>query len=190
MATGHSLGGGLASGAAVVANIEADTFNSSGLQRHTLDDPNVGGEAFPGAYARYDSGMFSQIDAYYICESPRPDGTTDAPDVLSFLQDETPLLPNALGRRRPLEGLYNLTEDERGYAAAVADVMKDIVTPADITSVGIIDALSILYAGYGDIKYSANDKMISSHSMDSLIFGLLHEDGQWNYYDDNEENDD
>ena len=62
--TGHSLGGGLASAAALVAGVRADTFNGAGLHEYTLYErdqndeplPNPGGgyvELYPGTAARY-----------------------------------------------------------------------------------------------------------------------------------------
>jgi hypothetical protein len=62
--TGHSLGGGLASAAAVASGLEADTFNAAGLGDDTLEAARAHGAAAP------------HVDAYYL------DG-----DPLSRLQD-------------------------------------------------------------------------------------------------------
>src|SRR5690606_29140056 len=47
IATGHSLGGGLASAAAVVAGIPADTFNAAGLHLDTLYERDGNGNPIP-----------------------------------------------------------------------------------------------------------------------------------------------
>ncbi|WP_165832236.1 DUF2974 domain-containing protein [Caulobacter radicis] len=56
--TGHSLGGGLASAAAVASGLPADTFNAAGLHEDTLDAARAGGAAAP------------QVDAYYLDGDP------------------------------------------------------------------------------------------------------------------------
>lgn len=95
--TGHSLGGGLASAASVVSGIHADTFNSAGLMRTTLQyDENgntVSGNPFE--LAQYDNSM-ALIDAYCLDW-----------DILSFVQDKTPL-QDALGRRILMDGSLDL----------------------------------------------------------------------------------
>jgi len=74
--TGHSLGGGIASAAAVVTGLRATTFNAAGLHSNTV-----------GRYNRSLSNAPNLIRAYY-----------SSLDVLSFGQAITPL-PNAAGRR-------------------------------------------------------------------------------------------
>jgi len=56
--TGHSLGGGLASAAAVASGLPADTFNAAGLHEDTLEAAQSGGAPAP------------QVDAYYIDGDP------------------------------------------------------------------------------------------------------------------------
>lgn len=67
--TGHSLGGGLASAAAVASGRPADTFNAAGLHGDTIDDANA---------IRTANGTTTsaQVDAWYV-ES----------EILSALQD-------------------------------------------------------------------------------------------------------
>ncbi len=95
--TGHSLGGGLASAAAVVADIHADTFNSAGLSESTLlardanGDPIPGVELYPGSLARWLAAE-TFIDAYYLDW-----------DILSFVQDYSPL-QDAIGKRIQMDG--------------------------------------------------------------------------------------
>lgn len=75
--TGHSLGGGLASAAAIATNRPATTFNAAGLHPNTVK--NHGGL---GSANRL-------ITAHYI-----------KGDILSFLQDWSPA-SNAAGVRMP-----------------------------------------------------------------------------------------
>lgn len=56
--TGHSLGGGLASAAAVASGLEADTFNAAGLSDDTLEAARANGAAAP------------KVDAYYLEGDP------------------------------------------------------------------------------------------------------------------------
>jgi type VI secretion system secreted protein VgrG len=56
--TGHSLGGGLASAAAVASGLEADTFNAAGLSGDTLEAARANGAAAP------------HVDAYYLDGDP------------------------------------------------------------------------------------------------------------------------
>ena len=84
--TGHSLGGGLASAAAVVADIPAYTFNSAGVNINTLLDD--GDERYPGSELTYlretgSNAEIKKIQAYYVDW-----------DILSFFQDNVHLLGN------------------------------------------------------------------------------------------------
>ena len=66
--TGHSLGGALASAAAVVGGIRAHTFNAAWLREETLREPDgMGGfrERYQGSLANF-AGAAGTIDAYYI----------------------------------------------------------------------------------------------------------------------------
>ena len=67
--TGHSLGGGLASAAAIASGRPADTFNAAGLHNDTIADANAIREANGTATE-------AQVDAWYV------DG-----EVLSVLQN-------------------------------------------------------------------------------------------------------
>ncbi|MCA9205657.1 MAG: hypothetical protein KDA59_21535, partial [Planctomycetales bacterium] len=95
--TGHSLGGGLSSAAAVAAGIMADTFNAAGLRIETLyfwpnGIPVIGiHEIYPGSVTRY-LNAGGLIDAYYLDW-----------DLLSFCQDGTPL-QDAIGNRFKMDG--------------------------------------------------------------------------------------
>ena len=100
MATGHSLGGGLASAAAVAANIRADTFNAAGLLRNTLLVRDLDGNVLQpprefhlGSLQRYDFAAATLIDAYYLDH-----------DILNFFQDTVPGIQRAVGRRIVMDG--------------------------------------------------------------------------------------
>lgn len=78
---GHSLGGGLASAAALATGQDAQTFNAAGLS-----------EGEQARIAEQFGRQTPNVTAYYI-----------QGEVLSTLQDSTPLTPNAFGRRIALE---------------------------------------------------------------------------------------
>lgn len=86
---GHSLGGGLASAAAVVSGLEAITFNAAGVNPATLTRWDV---------QKCEIGNIAKklVTAYYMEH-----------DILSFLQDNSPA-PNALGNRIMLKGRERL----------------------------------------------------------------------------------
>ncbi len=102
-ASGHSLGGGLASAAALWANLPGShTYNSSGLTRATLVNfsnlPSIPDR--PDSFRRYDAAAAespTHLKAYHL-----------SLDILSVLQDATPLLQSAVGKRIPLQGPHSL----------------------------------------------------------------------------------
>ncbi len=87
--TGHSLGGGFASAAAVSTRFfHADTFNAAGFAKQTLincitKDPRI----LSDAISRFDDLENPKITSYQVYGTyTRTDGTRDAPDLLSFVQ--------------------------------------------------------------------------------------------------------
>ena len=104
--TGHSLGGGLASAAAVASGFHADTFNAAGLTRISLQY-NDKGERIAGdlrELGRFDNSASGLIDAYFLDY-----------DILSFVQDSTPL-QDAIGKRIRMDGPLDV---KVGYLAAI-----------------------------------------------------------------------
>ncbi len=99
--TGHSLGGGLASAAAVVGDIPSVTYNAAGLLEETLlardQQGNVmpGVELYAGSLQRY-SNATNFIKAYYLDW-----------DILSFAQDHSPM-QDAIGSRIEMDGPLDL----------------------------------------------------------------------------------
>lgn len=100
IATGHSLGGGLASAASVAGGIPAHTFNAAGLHASTLNE-----QLYSGSTARYDieadentAGIY--IKAYYVDW-----------DILSLVQDHYAVgpidPPSAIGQRIEMDGPYD-----------------------------------------------------------------------------------
>jgi hypothetical protein len=66
--TGHSLGGGLASAAAVVGGFRADTFNAAWLRQETLLEPDSFGgtrERYPGSLVNF-AAAAGAINAYNV----------------------------------------------------------------------------------------------------------------------------
>ncbi len=155
--TGHSLGGGLASAAAVVGGFRADTFNAAGLNIDTLyvrnanDDPIPNGqggyvELYAGSLARYNNAA-TLIEAYY----------TDW-DIISAMQDvvheAVPAFADALGHRVPLDGPYDLD-----MAANITVFTASIL--AEQYWVAVVPALEGVVT------------MTKSHFMQTVAYGLL-----------------
>jgi hypothetical protein len=160
--TGHSLGGGLASAASVVAGLPANTYNAAGLHPNTLLARDINGdfvtdingnyvEQYPGSQARYDN-PFGLITAYYMDW-----------DILSLVQDSlsstipsNPLLRvyAALGNRIKLDGPYDAELFLGGVSFA--------------TSFASGQAWSAAYAAAAGTYY-----MGRSHLNTTLLYGLL-----------------
>ena len=145
--TGHSLGGGLAGAAAVVAGAPADTFNSSWLNVRTLLSPDGSGaqydplyalyEIYPGSLANlYKAG--SSIDAYFVDY-----------DILTRAQQIAFTVLNKL----PVAAVGSMTKLDSPY-----DV--DMVV-AGIPSFGTVAA----------------DIMLRCHKMNVVLYGLLVKEG-------------
>jgi hypothetical protein len=153
--TGHSLGGGLATAAALVAGVRADTFNSAGLHEYTLYDRDQDDsplldpageyvELYPGAAARYRAaGDF--INAYYVDY-----------DILTFVQGF--IGRTALGIQHELDGPKDL--ELALYVAAFG------------TAVAARSPWEAAAAALGAI-----DIMIGLHSHPSILHGLLVTEG-------------
>jgi hypothetical protein len=118
--TGHSLGGGLASAAALVAGVRADTFNGAGLHEYTLyeRDPNdkplrnpMGGyiELYPGTAARY------TVAGNFITNR-----SVDY-DILTFVQKY--IGRTAIGVQREMDGPkdFDLALSVAAFSASVAN---------------------------------------------------------------------
>lgn len=132
--TGHSLGGGLASAASRAGGITADTFNAAGLHEDTQ--------------ALIVNPIIAPIDAYYIDW-----------DILSFVQDNTPLIvPEALGTRELLDGPY----DSEAAAAAVAFAIGQFTGTSWLS----------LAAGVAEVS-----SLGLSHRMNVVLYGLLVDEG-------------
>jgi hypothetical protein len=153
--TGHSLGGGLAAAAALVANVRADTFNAAGLHEYTLYDRDQNDaplldpageyvELYPGAAARYPAaGNF--INAYYVDY-----------DILTFVQGF--IGRTAIGIPHELDGPKDL--ELALYVAAFG------------TAVAARSPWEAAAAVLGAI-----DIMVGLHSHPSILHGLLVTEG-------------
>lgn len=149
--TGHSLGGGLASAASVVAGIHADTFNAAGLVRSTLMD-GQGNELYPGALANYDAAHLGLIDAYYIDW-----------DILSLIQDYWSIgiiggptydpMVSAIGNRVLMDGpqdsaiLFNMTP------LFAIDVDPATDSPWDVLVSTLGGNLLVMVEAHSDYQY-------------------------------------
>lgn len=107
-ATGHSLGGGLASAAVVWAGgIQGYTFNAAGLDRDTIENHQdsfnfLRDEAtYRNALDRFDAiaAGSREVMAYY-----------NHLDILSVIQDSSEHIPSAVGHRIEIKGKYGNDE--------------------------------------------------------------------------------
>ena len=150
--TGHSLGGGLASAAAVVAGANADTFNASWLSPETLltskdngtplrlisINPLVYGyELYPGALDRLYTAR-DTIDAYFVDY-----------DILNRVQQVTGVVLDKL------------------LIAPVGSMTK-LDSPYDV---------DIWVAGLPSFGTVAATIMLRCHSMNVVLYGLLVKEG-------------
>jgi hypothetical protein len=145
--TGHSLGGGLASAAAVVAGAPADTFNASWLNVHTLLSPDGSGAQYDPLYARYEiyPGSLERlykaqnfVDAYFVDY----DILTRAQQGAFLILNKLPVAP--VGSTRKLDSPFD----------------GDIAI-AGLPSLGTVAA----------------DIMFQCHKMNVVLYGLLVTEG-------------
>jgi hypothetical protein len=148
VATGHSLGGGLASAAAVVGDIRADTFNAAWLRKETLLEPDgLGGkrERYPGSLGRF-AAADESIDAYFIDY-----------DIVTAAQ-----------------GFYRRTDEGLAPVGALQerDGPRDIDMALGIAAVGLTVASGNVAGLTASAAYTLS-VMIRLHLMDSVLYGLL-----------------
>lgn len=148
-ATGHSLGGGLASAVAVAANIKAETFNAAGLKESTLYLTPTG-IPHPGSIERFHSPN-ALVKAHY----------SDY-DFLTYLQNSPAtlgLMPKALGEQRLLDsyGDQEVPYDLGSLLTALSNIddLTDLANWVHITRLDVVK------------------KMITLHSAKSYLYGLL-----------------
>ncbi len=182
MLTGHSLGGGLASAAAVAINVPAQTYNASGFPVHTLYDPNHLERLIYGAGSlqRYHNSK-TLIDNFVVYFTPT---RRDTPDFLTWVQSTASLvrtpagaigLPHARGEFHKMEGLYDFTFPEE----LVIDGAEALLTGHSDFSDFVIQVVGWLT----DNTTNAFKKMEESHRFPSIYYGLLHDRQGWNVYD-------
>jgi len=123
-ATGHSLGGGLASVASLASDkwgLRAETFNAAGVHRNTLFRRDRLGFR---TNVLYQPGMLDRFNAERAGAGVISAFFTRF-DLLSFVQDHMPPLPiigripQAIGRRIVLEGPFDPVLEARGAALRV-----------------------------------------------------------------------
>ncbi len=197
---GQSLGGGLASAAAVATGIHADTFNASGLARDTLKKYGTDDELVAGSFARYDNAD-AHVDSYQVSWGHvRPDGTGDAPDILSYLQlylnhqvGGIELIPDAIGTYHGIEGLHDFTAEEYEFVDALKGALCSVGS-ADLDLLAVLTSglftlelgdffdqyivlFPILLAVPGlneELVMAAGGEMVDSHGFPSIYYGLMH----------------
>lgn len=127
-ATGHSLGGGLASAAVVWAGgIQGYTFNASGVKRDTIEmyqdsyNLNRGDGLRRDVRRRYDNLVkgSDEVIAFF-----------NTLDILTVLQDSTENIPSALGQRRILRGEYAQNTRLNSDAFFAGSVLQYLISRA------------------------------------------------------------
>jgi hypothetical protein len=153
MTTGQSLGGGLASAAAVASGMQAHIFNAAGLHEDTLYRRLPNGQIeldgqgnkiaiHQGSVARFNSPPGTFVQAWNVDY-----------DILSFLQDNTPI-PDAIGFRNALDGPFDLVMGLNGaiLVGGLAIGQNWLATSAALDGVST---------------------MVEAHGHPAILFGLL-----------------
>ncbi|WP_153558132.1 dockerin type I domain-containing protein [Roseimaritima sediminicola] len=204
-AAGHSLGGGLASAAALTNAIHADTFNAAGLRKETLQSYVERIDYVEGASDRFENQQ-GFVTAYAVNWQEEESGLMrSAPDVLTYLQDGIDFiapsgrhyLPNAAGNRVRLRGLYQLGPLERMFASRLSAFLRDpdkvSVSVAVLAIMDLEKANAVVRLVGGDILdeevtfflgVRTLEKLIESHRMESVYYGLLENSGVDAYRDE------
>lgn len=99
--TGHSLGGGLASAAAIAGTLKSNTFNAAGVHENTLTLVNsIINDApinrYPEIFGNFKLRSKELIHTWHLRW-----------DILTFLQDNHSILPQVLGTRHELHSPWN-----------------------------------------------------------------------------------
>lgn len=135
--TGHSLGGGLASAAALATDASAVTFNSAGLSNETLRDLGFNPNAAREQVA--DSG---QVRRYTVNSDPLTLAQQDVPAIPIPFTPLTISPPNAVGHElrialpegtKPVIGAHGGSGDGTSYVEALRTR-----TPYDATNPGLL----------------------------------------------------
>ena len=117
------------------------------------------------------------IDAYRVIWERNLDST----DILTFLQENAIALPDALGAKHDIEGLYNVTSPNLVQLAVRWLQQLPPVLPSDL---GGIASYMFELAKVLAILGLEGNKMFNSHKFPSIYYGLLHYDSPpWNAYD-------
>lgn len=130
-ATGHSLGGGLASAAVVWAGgIQGYTFNAAGLTIDTIKlHQNSFNMLLPLKDRRYATDRYDRIAA----GSPEVIAYYNHLDILSVIQDSTEHIPSAIGHRVEIRGKYG-NDELKYFDAHHARRVLRILIPKSVSS--------------------------------------------------------
>jgi hypothetical protein len=180
---GHSLGGGMASAAAIANSIHADAFNGAGVHPHSLFRSDHVTPIIAGTNPNMANA--GNLISHFYAEA-QADTTLqkfDCPDILTWVSSRVALMPDPNGTLIPLEGLYNLDDDSKlrsleAYFATLPSTLEELrgqlLEPEFLANMTVVLAFN-----HGLIAL-----MINTHAMENIFFGLLHNDqSQWNAYD-------
>lgn len=151
--TGHSLGGGLASAAAVVAGAAADTFNASWLHPGTL-------------LTSVDNGTPFRVGSSY--------------PLLCGYEIYPGALDNLANARDTIDAYFVdydiLTRVQQAAFVPAAFVSLDLVLIAPVGTKTKLDSpydVSMVVAGLPSFGTVAADIMLTCHKMSVVLYGLL-----------------
>ena len=131
---------------------------------------------YDGSEERF-SNANSWIDAYRVIW----DRDLDSTDILTFLQENAIALPDALGLKRDIEGLFTVTSPTLlNWAITQLQQLPPELPTDDLGRARFMLALAQVLITLG----LEGNKMFNSHKFPSIYYGLLHSDSPpWNAYD-------
>ncbi|QDS95898.1 hypothetical protein FF011L_46990 [Roseimaritima multifibrata] len=182
--TGHSLGGGLASAAAIATALHADTFNAAGITRNTLINPVTKIEHTENSFSRFDNAHL-YVDSFQVWHFKTPDNEKiTVPDVLSFAQNYLSIehngrhyLPDAIGERHYLVGTDTLDEGLEFTQDLISFMQTPDKSSIEPILIGILSIDINILGPYiyidGELEIATLKKMVESHSFKAIYHGLL-----------------
>jgi len=183
--TGHSLGGGIASAAAIGNHIRAIVFNTAGVNRASLFQSDGVTPIVPGTNPNLADAASWVADYVTADEADTHLQQVDVPDILTWVSRNLGILPDPVGNLLPQEGLLNMTDDESIKLAAFAAFLRTL--PSNFNSlVGELYSLApYKFLWHLNANRATILKMVDSHAMKHIFFGMLHNDAdRWNAYSD------
>jgi hypothetical protein len=208
---GHSLGGGQAAAAAYASGIPATTFNAAGVNPGIFYGGTMSNgfpPLFPQALQRWENSNRGKglITAYVvgITDTEAAPDCRDAMDLLHWFQSCGASWTYAVrtytadGDQRSVEGLLNFEHrpitdqfatarfEEAAFRAMTVDLQEAFILARDAND--LVVKVAWLVGVKWPLRHVESgaviNKMISSHLLDGIAYGLLHDDAAaWNAFD-------